>query len=112
MVSNLKVMADRYSDPSDQHQAVVTMHEVIASHQQEANANPGEDHFEEEGIDDEERQDDGDTDQEEDEDEEEDYGNEEQEEEDGEFSGESFTEGDEGDTVNSEDPQWQKNQNV
>jgi hypothetical protein len=38
------------------------MHEVIASHQQEVNANPGDDHFEEEGIDDEECQDDGDTD--------------------------------------------------
>jgi len=56
---------------------VVTMHEVIASHQQEVNANPGDDHFEEEGIDYEERRDDGDTEQEDDEDEEEDYGNEE-----------------------------------
>ena len=92
MVSNLKVMANRYSDPSDLHQAVVTMHEVIASHQQEANANPGEDHFEEEGIDDEERRDDGDTEQEDDEEEEEDY-NDEQEEDDGEFTDESFTEG-------------------
>lgn len=54
MVSNLKVMADRYSDTSEQTQAVVTMHEVIASHQQEVNANPVDDHFEEEGIDDEE----------------------------------------------------------
>lgn len=103
-------MADRYSDPSEQSQAVVTMHEVIASHQQEVSANPGDDHFEEEGIDDEECQDDGDTDQEEDEDEEDDYGGEEPDDEDGEFSGESYTEGDEVESIYPEDPQWQKNQ--
>lgn len=87
------------------------MHEVIASHQQEVNANPGDDHFEEEGIDDEECQDDGDTDQDEDEEDEDDYGGEEIDEDDGEFSGESYAEGEEGEAIYQEDQQWQKNQN-
>lgn len=108
-------MADRYSDAtSELTQAVVTMHEVIASHQQqEINANPGDEHFEEDGIDDEECQDDGDTDQEEEEDdEEEDYGGEDPDDENGEFSGESYAEGEEGECIYPEDPQWQKNQTV
>lgn len=106
MVSNLKVMADRYSDNVEQ-QPVVTMQEVIDQHQQEANANPADDLFNEEDNDEDEGQDD--TDQEEDEDEEDEYGGEEPEDEE-EFSGESFTAEDEGDAIYSEDPQWQKNQ--